>query len=50
MSAGLTIVVAGLFMLDRDFGIVVSLLGVCVMMGGVALTTRAQGSEVGPGN
>jgi hypothetical protein len=49
MVGGLTIFVAGVFITDRAASIVVSLVGVGVMLAGVAVTNHAQQSEIGPG-
>jgi hypothetical protein len=49
MVGGLTIFVAGVFIADRAASIVVSLVGVGVMLAGVAVTNHAQQSEIGPG-
>jgi predicted phage tail protein len=49
MTAGLALFVAGVLAVDRYFGLILALAGVGVMLGGVGLTSRAQASEVGPG-
>jgi len=50
MLTGLTIFVVGVFLADRISAIVVSLVGLAIMMAGVAVTNYAQRSDVGPGS
>jgi len=50
MLTGLTIFVFGVFLADRISAIVVSLVGLAIMMAGVAVTNYAQRSDVGPGS
>jgi len=48
MLTGLTIFVVGVFVSDREIGIVVSLMGIGVMLSGVAVSNHAQHSDLGP--
>jgi hypothetical protein len=48
MIGGFTIFVLGVFVTNRSLGLVVALVGIGVMLGGVATTNYAQRSELGP--
>jgi hypothetical protein len=49
MLGGFTVFVAGVFVTDRSLGLTVALVGLGIMLGGVALSNRGSRSDWGPG-
>jgi hypothetical protein len=48
MLGGLTVFVLGVFLANRPAGLIVALVGIGIMLGGVALTNHTQRFDLGP--